>query len=326
VRLWQKSVILCIAVLALGAARIPYEAGLTRELRTARLLPSDLRIGTLEKIGQTSAAVAFGGLRTLVATFLNLRAFTYFTEKRWSDVADTYDTIVDLAPHTRYYWDAGYWHMAYNAASHYIYDTTLTPLRRKEAWRASIMKGRAFLERGIRNNPGDWVLHSDLGYLLSDPNKFPAFRNQDETFAAAADAYQKAADTGNALGYVRRFQLYALARVVGREAQALALARALYAEGPKNRTPTFLALLLVLEAHENPAMDPAARAIELFGTPQKAYESLSGHWQRTNERFPVYGVAAAMAALEIRLNIPEKDRILNQPLPPPRNPDKWFNE
>jgi len=326
VKLWQKSVVLSIALLALGAARMPYEAQLTRELKTARLLPSDLQIGTVEKIGQTSAAVAFGGLRTLVATFLNLRAFTYFSEKRWDDVADTYDTIVDLAPRTRYYWDSGYWHIAYNAASYYMHDSTLAPVRRKEAWRNSILKGRAFLERGIRNNPDDWVLHSNLGYLLSDSNKFPAFRNQRETFSAAADAYQKAAETGKALGYVRRFQVYALSRVEGKEADALALARTLYAEEPKNRTPTLLSLLLVLEAHENPSMDTTARAIELFGSPKKAYAALSGYWQRTNERFPIFGVAATMATLENRLNIPEKDRILNQPLPAPRNLEKSFSE
>lgn len=325
-KLWQKSVILSFALLAFGAVRMRFETGLTHALQAERLLPTELRIGTMEKIGQTSAVVALGGLRTLVATFLNLRAFTYFTEKRWNDVADTYDTIVDLAPHTRYYWDAGYWHMAYNAASYYAYGSDFSPVRRREAWRASIHKGRAFLERGIRNNPDDWVLHSDLGYLLSDPNKFPAFRNPDATFAAAADAYQKAADTGNALGYVRRFHLYALARVAGREAQALVLARALYAEGVKNRTPTFLTLLLVLEAYENPEMDTAARAVELFGSPGKAYESLSGHWQRTSERFPVYGVAKAMAELENTLAIPEKDRVLNKSLPPPRDPDQWFEK
>ncbi len=322
--IWRKSVILAAGLLVLGAARLPFEAGLTRELRTARLLPSNLQLGTLDKIGQTSAAVAFGGLRTLVATFLNLRAFTFFTEKRWSDVADTYDTIVDLAPHTRYYWDSGYWHQAYNAASDYLNSSSLTPVRRREAWRSSIVSGRAFLERGIRNNPDDWVLHSNLGYLLSDPNKFPAFRNSDETFTEAAAAYQKAADTGKALGYVRRFHLYALARVKGREAEALTLARSLYAEGVQNRTPTFNVLMLVLEAHENPNLDTAARAVELFKTPQKAYSALSAQWMRTNDRFPVYGIAAAMASLENTLNIPEKDRILNRPLPPPAGPDEWF--
>jgi tetratricopeptide (TPR) repeat protein len=315
-----------VALMVFGAARIPYEAGLERQLRDAGLFPVELEIGTRERIGQTSSAVALGGLRTLVATFLNLRAFTFFTEQRWADVEDTFETIVDLAPRTRYYWETGSWHLAYNAASYYINDSKMPPLRRREAWRSSIVKGRNFLERGIRNNPDDWSLHASLGFLLSDANKFHAFRDPDEALAASAEAYRASAATGRALGYVKRAELYALARVSGRESEALALARRLYAEGPINHTPTLLMLLLVLEAHENPDMDVAARAIEIFGDPQKAYDALSTHWFRTRERFPVYGVAEGLRALEKLLTISLEDSVLKQPPPPPRGPDDWFGE
>ncbi|MCU0776645.1 MAG: hypothetical protein MUF86_03145 [Akkermansiaceae bacterium] len=323
---WLKNTVLVVALLAFGAARMPFEAGLSRELRAAGLFPPPLEIGTRDKIGQTSSAVALGGLRTLVATFLNLRAFTFFTEQRWDDVAGTYGMIVDLAPRTRYYWETGSWHMAYNAASYYLNDSKLPPLRRREAWRSSILRGRAFLERGIRNNPDDWSMLANLGFLLSDANKIQAFRDPNETFAAAADAYRRSYETGHALGYVRRAWLYALARVEGREAEALALARKLHAEGAQNRTPTLLVLLFVLEAWENPGMDVAGRAIELFGSAEKAYEALSGHWLRTRERFPVFGVSAALESLEKMLSIPPAESIFSQPVPPPAGPDEWFRE
>lgn len=322
---WQRNGILTVALLAFGAARMPFEAGLGKELRASGLVPQAMEIDTREKIGQTSSAVALGGLRTLVATFLNLRAFTFFQEQRWDDVADTYDTIVDLAPRTRYYWETGSWHSAYNAASYYLNDSKLPALRRKEAWRASIYRGRAFLERGIRNNPNDWSLLGNLGFLLQDANKFPAFRNTDETFTAAADAYARAAATGRAPAYLRRAGFFALARVSGKEKEALAFARTLYKE-PQNRVPTLLTLLLVLEAHENPEMDTAARAIEIFGTPEKAYEALSNQWFRTRERFPVYGVAKALESLERQLKIPKEDSVLDKPLPSPAGPDMWFDK
>lgn len=322
---WQRNGILTVALLAFGAARMPYEAGLAKELRAMNLTPQPMEIGTRDKIGQTSSAVALGGLRTLVATFMNLRAFSFFQEQRWDDLADTFDTIVDLSPRTRYYWETGSWHSAYNAASYYMNDSKLPALRRREAWRASIMKGRAFLERGIRNNPDDWSLHANLGFLLSDTNKFSAFRDPDETFAAAAEAYRRSAETGSALPYVRRSELYSLARVTGKEKEALALARSLYA-GEKNRTPTLLVLLFVLEAFEKPDMDTTARAIELFGTPEKAYDALTGHWQRSREHFPVYGVAATMESLEKILNIPKEKSIFNQPMPAPLNTDDWFSK
>jgi len=324
VKAWQRNAVLIIAVLAFGAARMPFEAGLAKELRASGLTPAPMQVGTRDKIGQTSSAVALGGLRTLVATFLNLRAFSFFEDKRWDDVADTYDTIVDLAPRTRYYWEAGYSHSAYNAASYYINDSTLPSLRRREAWRAAIYRGRAFLERGIRNNPDDWSLLANLGFLLSDPNKILAFRDLNKTFAAAADAYKRSADTGKALGYVRRAEFYSLARVQGKEQEALTSARSLYLD-QRNHVPTLMMLLLVLEAHENPALDTATRAIEIFENPEKAYEALSSHWQRTREHFPVYGVAAALETLEKRLAVPGDKSIFKQPLQAPAGPDDWFS-
>ncbi len=310
-------------MLGFGAVRLPFEAALDKDLRKAGLTPEPIQIGTREKIGQTSSAVALGGLRTLVATFLNLRAFTFFQEQRWDDVADTFDTIVDLAPRTRYYWETGSWHLAYNAASYYLNDSKMPALRRREAWRASILKGRTFLERGIRNNPDDWSLHATLGFMLTDSNKFPAFRDVDETFAAGAAAYRKSAATGKALPYVQRAEFYALARVKGMENEALSMARKLYAD-QRNRTPTMSVLLFVLEAHENPSMDMAKRAIEIFGTTEKAYESLCDHWRRTRERFPVFGVAAALESLEKTLAVPADKSIFTQQLQTPAGPDEWF--
>jgi hypothetical protein len=325
-RIWQRGCIVAVAVLATGAARLPIEAAVHRELRDARLMPPPLEIGTGEKIGQTSRAVALGGLRTLVATFLNLRAFTFFTEQKWGKVDETFRSIVDLAPRTRYYWETGAWHQSYNAASYYINDSKLPNLRRREAWRASIQRGRNFLERGIRNNPDDWRLQAYLGFMLSDPNKIRAFPNVAEAYATAAEAYAKAAKTGQALPYVRRAQLYSLARVPGREAEALALCRQLYSEGRSNHTPTLLSLLLVLESNENPASDPAERAIGIFGTAEKAYENLSSHWQRSRDQLPIHGVARALEGLEKRLAVPAENSILNQPLPPPPDLDVWFGK
>jgi hypothetical protein len=323
VKQWHRYGIVIGALGVFGAVRLPFEAGLREELKTARLIPQAMAVSTRDKIGQTSSAVALGGLRTLVATFLNLRAFSYFEAQRWDDVADTFDTIVDLAPRTRYYWETGTSHAAYNAASYYLNESSLAPLRRREAWRASVLRGRAFLERGIRNNPEDWSLLRNLGFLLSDTQLFPAFRNPDEAFLAAANAYQRSAATGKALPYVKRAEFISLARVTGKEAEALAMGRELYAS-KVNRVPTVLLLLLALEAHENPDLDSAARAVELFGNPQTAYENLCRYWLRTRERFPIYGIAGALEALERSLAVPQEKSIFNKALQTRADDDEWF--
>ena len=313
-----------LAIIAMGALRLPFERQLTLELDQEGLLPPKLEVRTGEKIGQTFSAVSLGGLRTLVATFLNLRAFSYFTEQKWSDVAETFNLIVDLAPRTRYYWDTGSWHQAYNAASYYLYESDLPALRRKLAWRESIESGRDFLVRGIRNNPKDPFLRERLGVLLSDSNKIAAFGDPAESYLQAYDYYMSAVETGNARGYAKRAALYSLARVPGREKQALDLALEIQKEQGR-AMPTMLGLLYTLRFHQNPEQSVMELVDSIFPSRKVAYQILGTQWQRARDRFPVYGIAKAVAQLEQLLEIPEEKSVLKQKLQPPMNPNDYFS-
>ena len=319
----KRYAVLAIAVLALGAVRMPFERALSEDLREAGLTPPVLDVKTSERIGQTFSAVSLGGLRTLVATFLNLRAFTYFTEQRWTDVEDTFDVIVDLAPRTRYYWDTASWHQAYNAASYYLYDSQLPALRRKEEWRASILKGREILERGIRNNPDDMELRKRLGFLLADSNKISAFGDISKTYEESYEAYLSAMGKANDNGIAERFAIYSLARVPGREKEALAMIRKIRAEhGPV--TTTLLSMFYVLSYHEDPSQ-PLDKLIDtVFPTREMAYDVLGGLWLRARDRYPVYGVAQAIALLEAELKVPAEKSVLKQEIPTPMKMDDYF--
>lgn len=322
----RKILVLLVAVLVFGGVRLPLEQSLSEELREVGLQRQKLDIGTRDYIDQTSSAVALGGLRTLVASMLDLRAHVFFERQSWDELRKTYDTIVDLAPQTRYYWRSGSWHLAYNAASYYLHDSGLPPLRRRELWRTSIHQGRAFLERGIRNNPDDWSLRANLGLMLIDPNKFVAFRDRQEVFEAAAEAYRKARQDSQAPMRLVRFELYALIRVPGREAEALELARRLFANDRRHRTPTLRCLLFVLESHADPERDPGQLALALFGDADKAYEALSRLWLRNRQGYPTHGVARGIAALESMLGIHLPESILGQAPAPPPDPANWFRE
>jgi hypothetical protein len=319
----KRYAVLGLAVLAAGALRMPFERRITDDLHEAGLLPPKLEQRTGEKIGQTFSAVSLGGLRTLVATFLNLRAFTFFTEQRWGEVGDTFELIVDLAPRTRYYWDTGSWHQSYNAASYYLYGSELPPLRRKANWRASILRGKEFLERGIRNNPDDPILKHRLGTLLSDPNKIAAFGDPAEAYELAYDAYMSAAGLDNAPGYSKRFAFYSLARVPGRENEALALLREIESEGGR-LPPTIHGLSYALKYHENPSQPVMGLIDSVFPSRDSAYKILASQWQRTRDRFPLFGVAEAIALLESEFRISREASVLRQDLPLPVNPDDYF--
>ena len=320
----KRYAVLSLAILAFGAVRMPFENRLRQEMDDSGLMPPKLEVETGERIGQTFSAVSLGGLRTLVATFLNLRAFGFFSEQRWADVEETYGTIVDLAPRTRYYWDTGSWHQAYNAASYYLYgDTDLPPLRRKVAWRESILKGRDFLLRALRNNPGNPMLYESLGRLLSDANKVAAFGDPGETYEKAYEAYQAAVDTGLARDYAKRAALYSLARVPGREGEALALAEEVTKDDPRP-LPTLKGLLYSLRYHENPDSDVMDLIDAIFETHEEAYDVLGNQWLRTRDHFPTYGIAKAVTLLEKELEIPEEKSLFKIDLQPPMAPDDAF--
>lgn len=288
-----KLAVTAAAVAALGGIRAPLESRLTRELRADRILPPPLDLATNEKLGQTTATVALGGLRTLVAALWNLRAFGFFEGQDWVRLEETFRTIVTLAPRTRFYWDTASWHLAYNAAADYLAKEELAPARRRQLWRDAIHRGQAFLERGIRNNPDDWLLAHRLGRLLDDHNKLPDLPKAAEWFAYSAER--------GAPGFVARNQLYALGRVPGKEEEALALARRLHAD-PANRVPSLNCLRFALEARGG--SDPASLAARIFDNPRQAWDQLGVYRMRADEGYPQAGVDPALRSLEQQLKIP----------------------
>lgn len=320
----KRYVWVVVGVILFGLVRLPLEGGLRKEMENAGLMPAHLEVRTGERIGQTFSAVSLGGLRTLVATFLNLRAFEFFSRQQWSDVHETYETIVDLAPRTRYYWETGSWHQAYNAASYYLYgNSDLSPLRRKIAWRDSILTGRDFLERGVRNNPDDPVLYEALGRLYSDANKVYAFGEPADAYERAYDAFMKAKETGEAREYAERAALYSLARVPGREEEALELAESL--RGRSSRVlPTLQGLLYSLRFHQNPERDVRELIDSVFSSREVAYRILGDQWLRTRDHFPMHGIAKAITLLEGELNVPEERSVFRIPLQSPVTPGEAF--
>lgn len=285
-----------------GIVRAPVEQALTEDLREKQLLQRPLDLEVRKKVGQGFWAVSLGGLRTLVATIMNLRAFSQFEKQEWIKVADSYETIVQLAPHTAYYWETGSWHMAYNAASYYQRnDIGLPDLRARAEWENWIRKGASFLEEGVRQNPDNSLLWSRLGWLYVDPNKI---RDYDR----AAEAFGQAVEAGNALPYIRRFQAMAMARSEKYADDALPLIRRIMEEDG-GAPPTLLSLRFALEHRENPEIDSEKLALELFGTHENSYQILGSHYLDIRGEYPMNGVGTYLRKLERLLEIPQEESV-----------------
>jgi len=302
-----RLLVLVTAVLATGALRIPLESALSAQLRSDNLLLKPLDVTTQAKLGQTSAAVALGGLRTIVAVFQNIRANNAFQQQDWPRVAAAFETVTTLAPRTVYYWQTGGWHMATNAASAYRDDDSLPPPRRAELRRSFILQGTDFLERGVRNNPASWELPYQLALLSDDPAKLP-------NIDTAVRWMDLAVSHGDVPPAVVRQRLYMLARHPQRRAQALALARELYAEpNGIHRVSGVLSLLFALEHHPDvPSAERHALA-QLHPSAERAYQNLCSYWQRRHDGAPMDGVREALEELEKTLRIPAQQSIFGSP-------------
>jgi hypothetical protein len=60
-----------------------------------------------------------------------------------------------------------------------------------------------------------------------------------------------------------------------------------------------------LRSWEEPGPDRALElALEMFGDEATAHRELANYWSRSDERFPMNGVALALVQLEARLGVP----------------------
>jgi hypothetical protein len=233
-----------VTVLALlllfGAVRLPVETSLEETRVAAGLRTASLDIGLRERIGQLSYAAALSGFRSLVAAFLWIEAHTAWEQTAWGRMAGLFESVTGLQPRSLVYWDLASWHMAWNA-SVAARENPAEPSEflRMRAEREYHRLGRDFLERGIANNPGRYLLHERLGIMLRD--KFG-------DHCGAADAFARAAALEGVPPYVKRLAAYELASCPGREQEAYDRLRAIYLLGEEEHLPRVITLINELEA------------------------------------------------------------------------------
>ncbi|MCX6966482.1 MAG: hypothetical protein NTZ46_01660 [Verrucomicrobia bacterium] len=228
-----------VALLVFGAAKLPLEQSLHNAHRAAYFHSATLNLTLREQIGQGAFLAALSGFRGVIADFLSLQAAAAWENTQWSRVIFLYNQITTLQPRSTLNWEMGAWYMAFDAAQAAL-DDPKQPRQtlREKARRAFIQQGREFLERGIRNNPDRSVLYNRLGFLLMEKTN---------DHLGASQAYAKAAEFPDCMGYEKRFALYELCRVPGRESEAYKLLLKLYWSGPSERTPMLLSRIQALE-------------------------------------------------------------------------------
>lgn len=238
-----------IALLAFGAAKLPFERALMSEHRAAHFHSSDLNVDLREQIGQEGFIAALSGFRSVVADLLFIRAHIAWENTEWGRMKLLFDATTSLQPRATMFWEGASWHMAYNASVAALED----PNQPREALRVKAQReyfklGEQYLLRGIQFNSDRAILYDRLGLLYQDKFKDPC---------KAAWAYGEAAKRPDAMPYVRRLAVYNLAQCPGHEQEAYEKLKALYNEGPDERLPTLLKRLDELQDKLN--IPPAER-------------------------------------------------------------------
>ncbi len=238
----MKRPLQAIAVLVLfGVVKLPLEERVTKDLRQMKLVDEPLRLGVGENLGQAGLAASLGGLRGLVASILALRAHVEFTHVNWAKVDSLYQLVTRLQPRNPTYWEDAAWHMAYNAASYYLYDQSRKPMLRGQLYEDHIQRGIDILKEGLHflpDHPRLWIKLAEI------------YGRKKYQYKEAGDAYWNAFQHGG-LNYTERFAGFSYAQANDSESwqKGYAILKRLYDSGKS--TPGLVTYLKTLEEKMN---------------------------------------------------------------------------
>ncbi len=294
-RIFSQITVILAVLITFGAAKLRFEQQLEKDMVEQRLIQPALKEGTNLKLGQTSAAVALGGLRSLVAAVWNFRAFIHFEDLNWIKVEESYETITALQPQTTHYWDTGAWHLHTNAAVYYNEKEDLPPFRRKSMRQLYHDKGATFLEEGSRQNPDNWRLHLSLARLWSDRYKMPDYQRsvehyQDTLACSALPEFKRR--------QLERFTFYNLSMIPERYPEALAMGTALFKKTNHNHLPNLVCTIFALQNELNTPLLTKIPEKELFPNKRLQQKWLKNYWRGKLDGLPVTGVKEKIYSLE----------------------------
>ncbi|WP_395750799.1 hypothetical protein [Prosthecobacter sp.] len=250
-------------LLVFGLVKLPIEQGITKHLRAMKLVDEPLHMGVGENMGQMGMAAVLGGLRGLAASIFQLRAHVEFTNVNWAQVDSYYRLVTRLQPRNPRYWDEASWHMAYNAASYYLYSQDLKPALRGQLYADYVKRGIDILNEGLTILPDNARLWQKLG---------DTHWNRSKDFKASGDAYWNSFQHGG-LNYTERFAGYAYAQSSDPASwqKGYAILKRLYDQ--KKATPGLIEFLKMLEQNLN---IPQAQRIPDAPTIRKSADPQAG--------------------------------------------------
>ena len=280
---WKKLCNLPLAVLMLlvgGLVLQPLNRAVSHAQHTRGLQLPPPRIAQKDAFTQQLAFFTLGGLRSLAAELTSLDATNAWSHRDWPRADARWQTVTTLAPRRVNYWVAASRDMATNAAGDILSRDNLNRRDRTMQAHHYIQRGEDYLLSGLANAPDSPLLYARLGDFYSDLYRRPEF-------GKAAAAYARAVELGAPQIY-SRLRFYNLCRIRGREQEALALGRELFAD-PRNNVPALRTLIYVLQHKLNLPPEQRLSIEQLFGNHKRARRDFNT-FRRNTLLYPTNGI------------------------------------
>ena len=245
--LYRRNLCLAAALFVTAAAvRLPIEQKIASDLRSKSLLPGRINHKLSEQVSQGMLLAILGGMRSAVASALELEAFSNFAARppAWHKVDQFYALCTELQPKESHYWEFQSWMLASNCAEFYATEGGASRGLEQSMRQFYRQRGLEVAEKGIRHLPDNYRLYREAGKILSWPNRE---LNPNPDHAKAAELYLRGSQCPGAPRYIYRAYVYELAKVPGQEQESYRLLKKLYDRGGEDRQPSVITHLQRLE-------------------------------------------------------------------------------
>ena len=205
--------------LIIGIVKLPVEQRAHQQMEATGTLKAPVAPTLRENLGQAAFAASLGGLRSLVASVVYLQAYTAFERGRFDQVESLHALTTQLQPRYPVYWDDAATRMAYDAASHYLYDEKRPRLYRNQLYKQHFQRGLEFAEQGVKHLPDSKLLHQRLGEFYSRLMSTPEQKVLVSADSLKAGQHYMLAYKNGALPFTERFAAYEYAKLKDAPAQ-----------------------------------------------------------------------------------------------------------
>lgn len=231
--------LLVLAGLALfGVARAPFEEKVRDRLVADNLLLPPPAQDAVQLMRQSVLMGTFGGLRSLVSTFLVLEAFDHFSLKEWEELRGSYAIITSLEPRDENHWRDVVWHLGINATANMQMDESIPAFERERRFHEYAQAAISLANQGIEQNPESSLIRMQLAEV---------YREKLKDYCETARVYGEMIGLPGSPRYAERFHGYFLAQCPGREQAAYDHLVELYHRGPGQRKPSLIFWIKELE-------------------------------------------------------------------------------